>query len=64
VEVRVPALPTRRDWAGPLQELARQLDDGRMYERDLPHLATGLTAVLEAYRGRADGIRRATHSTR
>jgi hypothetical protein len=32
-----------------LQELGRQLDDGRVYDRHLPELATALSAVLEAY---------------
>jgi hypothetical protein len=52
VEVRVPAAPTRRDWAGLLHDLGRQLDDGRIYDRDLPDLAEALTAVLEAYHRR------------
>jgi hypothetical protein len=52
VEVRTPATPTRRDWAPILHELARQLDDGRIYDRDLAGLATALNAVLEAYRRR------------
>jgi hypothetical protein len=49
VKVRVPITPTRRDWAGLLGELARQLNDGRVYDRDLP----GLARQLEAYRRRA-----------
>jgi hypothetical protein len=49
VEVRSPAAPTRRDWARLLLELARQLDDGRIYDRDLPALATALNAALVAY---------------
>jgi hypothetical protein len=49
VEVRTPASPTRRDWPGLLQELARQLDDGRVYDRDIPGLTEALNAVLEAY---------------
>jgi hypothetical protein len=49
VEVRVPAAPTRRDWARLLTELTRQLDDGRVYDRDLPELAAALGAVLAAY---------------
>jgi hypothetical protein len=49
VEVRVPAAPTRRDWAPLLTELTRQLDDGRVYDRDLPEMATALGAVLAAY---------------
>ncbi len=49
VELRVPANPTRRDWARLLQELAHQLDDGRVYDRDLPDLAAALRVVQEAY---------------
>src|SRR3954451_6598721 len=49
VEIRSPAAPTRRDWPALLQELGRQLDDGRIYDRHLPELATALNAVLEAY---------------
>ena len=49
VEVRVPAAPTRRDWARLLTELTRQLADGRVYDRDLPELAAALGAVLAAY---------------
>lgn len=52
VEVRTPATPTRRDWAPTLHELARQIDDGRVYDRDLDQLATALGEVLEAYRRR------------
>jgi hypothetical protein len=48
----MPASPTRRDWASLLLELARQLDNGRVYDRDLPKLAVALNAVLEAYRRR------------
>jgi hypothetical protein len=53
VEVRTPAAPTRRDWPDMLHELARQLDDGRVYDRDLPGPTGALDAVLEAYRRRA-----------
>jgi hypothetical protein len=52
VEVPVPATPARRDWPGLLDELARQLDDGRVYDRDLLDLSDALGAVLEAYRRR------------
>ncbi len=45
----MPANPTRRDWSRLLQELARQLDDGRVYNRDLPDLAAALPVVHEAY---------------
>jgi hypothetical protein len=49
VEVRTPVSPNRRDWVSVLHELARQLDDGRVYDRDLTDLATALNAVLDAY---------------
>jgi len=49
VEIRSPAAPASRDWPALLQELGRQLDDGRVYDRHLPELATALNAVLEAY---------------
>jgi hypothetical protein len=53
VEVQVPLVPTRRDWPRLLGELAGQLGDGRVYDRDLPALARALQPVLEAYRRRA-----------
>ncbi len=43
---------TRRDWSQALQELAEQLDDGRIYDRDLADLSVALDAVLEAYNRR------------
>jgi hypothetical protein len=49
VEVRVPVTPTRRDWPRLLAELTHQLDDGRIYDRDLPELAAALVRLLEAY---------------
>jgi len=48
----VPTAPTRRDWVRLLHDLARQLDDGRVYDRDLPDLAGALDAVLQSYRRR------------
>jgi hypothetical protein len=45
----VPATPTRRDWAPLLLELARQLDDGRVYDRDLRDLGAALRIVRQAY---------------
>ena len=45
----MPLTPTRHDWPQLLAELARQLDDGRVYDRDLVPLATALNAVLDAY---------------
>jgi hypothetical protein len=53
IEVFVPLAPTRRDWASLLDELARQLNDGRVYDRDLPGLARQLERVVDAYRRRA-----------
>jgi hypothetical protein len=53
VEVQVPLVPTRRDWPRLLGELAGQLNDGRVYDRDLPALARALQPVLQAYRRRA-----------
>ena len=52
-EVQVPLVPTRRDWPRLLGELASQLNDGRVYDRDLPALARALQPGLEAYRRRA-----------
>jgi hypothetical protein len=52
VEVPVPATPARRDWPSLLAELARQIDDGRIYDRDLLDLFDALGVVLAAYRRR------------
>jgi hypothetical protein len=53
VEVQVPLVPNRRDWPRLLGELVVQLDDSRVYDRDLPGLARALEPVLQAYRRRA-----------
>jgi hypothetical protein len=53
VEIRVPLEPTRRDWPRLLSELAGQLDDGRVYDRDLSGLGRALEPVLRSYRRRA-----------
>jgi hypothetical protein len=53
VEIPVPLQQTRRDWPKLLGELSRQLDDGRLYDRDLPGLGRALEPVLQAYRWRA-----------
>jgi hypothetical protein len=53
VEAQVPLVPTRRDWPRMLGELGGQLNDGRVYDRDLPALGRALQPVLEAYRRRA-----------
>jgi|1186.fasta_scaffold970315_1 hypothetical protein len=48
IEVPVPAVPKRADWPALLHELARQLDDGRIYDRDLDELAAAINAVVDA----------------
>jgi hypothetical protein len=48
VGIRVLLEPTRRDWPRLLGELAGQLDDGRVYDRDLPALGRALDPVLRA----------------
>ncbi len=50
VPTRLPL--TRRDWPQTLHELAQQLDDGRIYDRDLSELSVALDAALEAYNRR------------
>lgn len=56
VEAYFPAAPIRREWGRLLLELARQHDDGRIYDRDLPELAAALKAALVAY-GRRPHVR-------
>jgi hypothetical protein len=46
-------MPTNRDWPSLLGELAGQLNDGRVYDRDLPALGRALQPLLEDYRRRA-----------
>jgi hypothetical protein len=48
VETPVPIPPTRRDWPRLLSELTTQLDDGRIYNRDLDDLSVGINKVLDA----------------
>ena len=52
VQVPTPIAPRRQEWPRVLVELARQLDDGRIYDRDLLALAGALNAVHEAYNRR------------
>lgn len=40
--------PRRTEWAELLEQLARQLDDGRVYDRDLPEIRAALHLVAEA----------------
>src|SRR4051794_1198362 len=61
VQVREPIAPTRRDWTWLLHDLATQLDDGRIYDRDLLALSVALNAVLDAY-SRRPYVRSATDS--
>src|SRR3954467_10076506 len=53
VPVMVPLQPTRRDWPRLVGELADQLNEGRVYDRDLPALARALEPDLGAYWRRA-----------
>jgi hypothetical protein len=51
--VRVPAQPVaktprRGDWVPLLHELARQLDTGRLYDRDLDGIAGAVDQVVTA----------------
>jgi hypothetical protein len=57
VEVQIPAAVRRQDWPRLLGDLARQLDDGRIYDRDLLSLSVALNAVHEAL-GRRTGAGR------
>jgi hypothetical protein len=53
VEVPIPAAPRRQDWPRFLGDLARQLEDGRIYDRDLLALSIALNGVLEAFTRRS-----------
>src|SRR3954470_5671033 len=57
VEVPTPIAPKRQDWPCLLGDLARQLEDGRIYDRDLLTLSVALDAVHEAF-GRRVGAGR------
>lgn len=46
--VEVAALPKGAGWAGALHELARQIGTGKVYDRDLPALASALEVVITA----------------
>lgn len=52
-----PPRPRHAEWVGVLTELARQLDTGDIYDRDLPELTGALNQVLDAF-GRRPYIRR------
>lgn len=53
VEVLTPVAPRRQDWPRLLGDLARQLDDGRIYGRDLLPLSVALNGVLDAFTRRS-----------
>lgn len=44
--------PRHGEWLATLQELAAQLESGRIYARELPELGGALAGVLAAYRSR------------
>jgi hypothetical protein len=52
VEVPTEISPSRQAWPRILRELTRQLNDGRVYDRDLSALSVELGSLLEAYRHR------------
>lgn len=53
-EPREPVTPrTVDDWVQQLDHLARALDTGRIYVRDLPQLRTAIEGVMDAYDRRA-----------
>ena len=54
----VPVRPRGREWADQLRELARQLDAGRLYDRDLDVVIEALEAVNDAVARRTRHRRR------
>src|SRR4051794_1269039 len=54
VDVPIPTAPRRQDWPRLLGDLARQLEDGRVYNRELLPLSVALNGVLEAFTQRSD----------
>ena len=48
-ELRMPRGP---EWIAALEELARQIDTGRLYDRDLRRLGQALYELAESYRRR------------
>ena len=55
----VAAHPRHGEWVGLLNGLAEQLDNGALYDRDLPELTGALNRVLEAFERRPYVRRRA-----
>jgi hypothetical protein len=56
--VEVPVRPCRDEWAGLLEELAKQLDSGRVYDRHLPQIVAAIDEILRSI------ARRSTRRTR
>jgi len=52
VQVSVRQSVTRRDWPQALADLAAQLDDGRIYDRDLLELGLALQDAASAFERR------------
>lgn len=48
-QVESPVTPKGAGWIAALHELARQLDSGRVYDRDLPAMTDALNEVVDAY---------------
>lgn len=48
VEVKVPRMPRGSEWVQALHELARQLDGGSVYNRDLPALRSATNIVIDS----------------
>ena len=59
IEIPTPVAPRRQDWPRLLAELASQLEDGRIYDRNLLALGVALNAVYGAY-NRRPFVRRLT----
>lgn len=58
VEIPTPVAPKRQDWPRMLGDLARQIEDGRIYDRDLLALSIALKAVHDAFGRRISADRR------
>jgi hypothetical protein len=56
--VEVPGLPRGPEWAAAIAELARQLDTGRIYDRDLAVVTAAVTELNTALNRRLAHRRR------
>ena len=57
-QVEVPTRIIGAAWPDQLRDLARQIDAGRVYDRDVPGLAEALSEVLQALDSRPAWRRR------